>query len=90
MDTPVSVLCLKWGSVYEPAYVNHLRKGVSHQLKRAHRFACFANDTRGLRPDVEVRSLAEAGAVCSELGSGNERWHHRIGNVNWRRHAWQG
>lgn len=71
MDTPVSILCMKWGSMYGPEYVNHLREGVSRHLKRPHRFVCFTDDATGLRPDVEVRPLPELGLPP---GHGDKRW----------------
>jgi hypothetical protein len=71
MDTPVSILCMKWGSMYGPEYVNHLREGVSRHLKRPHRFVCFTDDASGLRADVEVRPLPELGLPP---GHGDKRW----------------
>ena len=61
METPVTIICMKWGSMYGPEYVNHLREGVSRHLRRPHRFVCFTDDATGLRPDVEVQPLPPLG-----------------------------
>jgi len=71
MDTTVNVICMKWGSMYGPEYVNHLRSGVARHLKRAHRFVCFTDDARGLRDDVEVAPLPELGLPS---GHNDSRW----------------
>jgi hypothetical protein len=68
---PVNILCMKWGSLYGPEYVNHLCAGVARHLKRAHRFICFTDDARGLSPDVEVQPLPEVGVP---EGNSDLRW----------------
>ena len=57
----VNVICMKWGSMYGPEYVNHLRAGVARHLRRPHRFVCFTDDGSGLDPAVEVMPLPELG-----------------------------
>ena len=54
MAEVVNILCLKWGKLYGPEYVNRLRRGVARHLKRPHRFVCFTSDGTGLDPEVEV------------------------------------
>ncbi len=53
----VNVICMKWGTRYDAAYVNRLRGMVRRHLVRPHRFVCFTDDTNGLRPEVETRPL---------------------------------
>ena len=57
----VNVICMKWGSMYGPEYVNHLRAGVARHLRRPHRFVCFTDDGSGLDAGVEVMPLPELG-----------------------------
>ena len=71
MDTPVTILCMKWGTMYGPEYVNHLREGVARHLKRPHRFVCFTDDATGLRPDVQALPLPGLGLPA---GHGDKRW----------------
>lgn len=71
MDTPVTILCMKWGTMYGPEYVNHLREGVARHLKRPHRFVCFTDDAGGLRPDVQALPLPGLGLPA---GHGDKRW----------------
>ena len=59
--TPVLVLCMKWGTLYGPEYVNNLARGVALHLARPHRFVCFTEDTTGLDPTVETRPLPDLG-----------------------------
>lgn len=76
MDSPrsddlVNIVCMKWGTLYGPEYVNNLRRGVARHLHRPHRFVCFTDDTSGLDAAVEAFPLPEF-----ELpeGTGDRRW----------------
>ena len=71
MNTSVNVICMKWGSMYGPEYVNHLRAGVARHLKRPHRFVCFTDDGTGLREDIEVMPLPDLGLPA---GQKDLRW----------------
>ncbi len=71
MQTPVNVICMKWGKLYGPEYVNFLRAGVGRHLKRPFRFVCFTDDAGGLRDDVEALPLPELGLP---KGQGDLRW----------------
>ena len=53
----VNVVCLKWGAVYGPEYVNRLYAGVKRNLNRPFRFVCFTDDPTGLVSGVEVASF---------------------------------
>lgn len=71
MVTPVNVICMKWGSMYGPEYVNHLRAGVARHLQRPHRFVCFTDDASGLDPAVEVMPIPDLGLPS---GQRDLRW----------------
>ncbi|MEM7026438.1 MAG: hypothetical protein AAF637_28255 [Pseudomonadota bacterium] len=57
MSRPVNVLCMKWGSMYGPDYVNRLRTMVARHLDLPHRFLCLTDDPRGVAAEVECRPL---------------------------------
>ncbi len=67
----VNVICMKWGTLYGPEYVNNLCRGVQRHLKRPHRFVCFTDDTTGLDPDVETAPLP---ALKMRDGETDTRW----------------
>ena len=54
---PVNIVCMKWGTLYGPEYVNRLYAMVARNLTRPFRFVCFTEDASGLRGEVEVRPL---------------------------------
>jgi hypothetical protein len=67
----VNVICMKWGTLYGPDYVNNLRHGVARHLKRPHRFVCFTDDVEGLDAEVEVFPIPELGLPN---GHQDRRW----------------
>ncbi|MEO7245059.1 MAG: glycosyltransferase [Rubrivivax sp.] len=62
---------MKWGTLYGPDYVNHLRAGVARHLARPHRFVCFTDDASGLEPEVQARALPPLGLPA---GHADRRW----------------
>ncbi len=55
--TPVDVVCIKWGSIFGPEYVNRLYSGVRRNLARPLRFHCMTEHAEGLHPDIQVLDL---------------------------------
>jgi hypothetical protein len=55
----LNVVCLKWGALYGPEYVNKLYGMVSRNVSQSFRFICFTESAEGLRDDVEVQPLPE-------------------------------
>ena len=53
-DTPVNVLCLKWGMRYDARYVNTLFRSVSRHLARPFTFHCCTEDASGLDSAIRV------------------------------------
>lgn len=68
---PLNILCMKWGALYGPEYVNNLAAGVRRHLDRPHRFICFTDDATGLDDGIEVRPIPELGLPA---GHGDRRW----------------
>lgn len=53
MGTPKQVICMKWGTLYGPEYVNRLYAMVRKQTSGDLRFVCLTDDREGLRNEVE-------------------------------------
>lgn len=68
---PVNVICMKWGTLYGPEYVNNLQRGVKKYLKRPHRFVCFTDDARGLNDEIECQPLPQLELPAGERDT---RW----------------
>mgnify|MGYP003446081805 CR=1 FL=1 len=67
----VNIICMKWGTLYGPEYVNHLRAGVAKHLARPHRFVCFTDDTAGIDAAVETLPLP---SLDLRAGERDLRW----------------
>lgn len=57
MTAPVNIVCMKWGTVYGPHYVNRLYAMVARMLDLPFRFMCFTDDPTGIDPKVETAPL---------------------------------
>ncbi|MBC9246395.1 hypothetical protein H4P12_06645 [Paracoccus sp. 11-3] len=68
---PVSILTMKWGTLYSADDVNRLAAQVRRHLQRPHRFICFTDDSSGLDPQVEALPLPELGLP---EGHNDTRW----------------
>ena len=76
--TAVNIMCIKWGTLFGPEYVNRLYSGVRRNMTRPIRFLCMTEHADGLHPDVEVLPLpvepfaepmAKALAVANRQGA---------------------
>jgi hypothetical protein len=54
---PVTVLCMKWGAKYGPAYVDRLYGMVARNLRRPFRFVCLTDDPAGIRGEVVCAAI---------------------------------
>lgn len=52
-----NVICIKWGTLFGPEYVNRLYSGARRHLGEEVRFFCMTEERAGLHPDVEVLDL---------------------------------
>ena len=57
LERPIKFICLKWGDKYGPEYVNRLHESIRRFYRKPHRFLCFTDDARELRPEIEVRDI---------------------------------
>ncbi|PTV93785.1 hypothetical protein C8J27_11266 [Rhodobacter aestuarii] len=55
------VLCMKWGTLYGPEYVNVLYNACRANLTGPFRFVCLTDDAAGLVADIEVFPIPEIG-----------------------------
>ncbi len=67
MPSPVDVICMKWGTLYGPHYVNRLYGMTIRHLSLPFRFVCFTDDTSSLRQ--ETREVSDGLNVDLDTGS---------------------
>lgn len=53
MSAMRQVICMKWGTLYGPEYVNRLYAMVRRHVSGSLRFVCLTDDAVGVRPEVE-------------------------------------
>ncbi|THD71609.1 glycosyltransferase [Thalassobius vesicularis] len=63
------VLCMKWGTLYGPDYVNVLYSAVRRNLTGDFRFVCLTDDPAGIRDEVECHPIPD-------IGLKHENWYH--------------
>ena len=71
LSSDVNVLCMKWGSLYGPHYVNRLYASARRNLNRQFRFVCFTDDASGIYPEIECLALSDVQFSASEE---DRRW----------------
>ena len=50
--TDLVVVCVKWGTKYDAAYVNRLHRAVARWLSTPHAFVCFTDDATAVDHEV--------------------------------------
>ena len=55
--THANIICIKWGTLFGPEYVNRLYSGVRRNIKKDVRFFCMTEKASNLHPDIEVLEL---------------------------------
>lgn len=73
---PRQVLCVKWGTLYGPEYVNRLYGMVARHLSAPFRLVCLTDDRQGIRPEVECHPLPELGVAHPERTKG--KWRKQV------------
>ena len=64
----ISVVCMKWGTLFAPDYVNVLYRAVSRNLPMPFRFYCFTDNTAGLNKGIIAQGIPD-------IGLPPERWN---------------
>jgi hypothetical protein len=54
---PVNIVCMKWGTLYGPEYVNILYGMVKRNITLPFRFICMTEIPDNIRPEVEITPL---------------------------------
>ncbi len=57
METLKQILCMKWGTMYGPEYVNCLYGMIGRNLSYPYRLYCMTDDATGIRSEVEILPL---------------------------------
>ena len=68
------VICMKWGTKYEPHYVNNLYAMVRRHLGGDFRFVCLTDDTTGIRPEVECFPIPRLDIRPEAAGVQDRAW----------------
>lgn len=55
------VICMKWGTLYGPDYVNVLYSACREYITGDFRFVCLTDDTTGIREDVDTFPIPDMG-----------------------------
>jgi hypothetical protein len=76
MNDLKQVLCVKWGSLYGPEYVNRLYGMVARHLTPPFRFVCLSDSSQGLRREVEFFELPELGCEHPQRTMG--KWRKQV------------
>lgn len=50
-----NVVCMKWGTLYGPEYVNKLYAMVKRNITGPFRFVCLTDDAKGINSEVEIK-----------------------------------
>lgn len=64
------VLCMKWGTAFEPAYVNVLRNACAANLAPGFRFVCLTDDPAGLDEGIEHFPIPDIGCTHHQWYNG--------------------
>ncbi len=76
------IVCVKWGTLYGPEYVNHMYAMVARHLTPPFRMVCLTDDATGIRPEVECHALPDIGCPHPERTMGKWRkqilWDHTV------------
>ena len=67
----LTIVCMKWGTKYDPSYVNKLYSMVERNLSSSFRFVCFTDDPTGIKECVETYELPP---IAIPSGSPERGW----------------
>jgi hypothetical protein len=69
-ETPYIVMCMKWGTLYGPDYVNVLYSATRKYLRAPFRFVCLTDRAEGIRDAVECYPIPDPGIGQEYYGRG--------------------
>lgn len=69
-DLPYIVMCMKWGTLYGPDYVNVLHSAVRKHLQAPFRLVCLTDRSDGIVPGVECYPIPDPGLGAEYYGRG--------------------
>jgi hypothetical protein len=61
------VLCMKWGKLFAPDYVNILHRAVRTHLSPNFRFVCLTDETEGLDEGIEAVRIPDIGLTEAQI-----------------------
>ena len=64
------ILCMKWGTLYEPEYVNVLFNAARANVTGDFRFVCLTNDATGFVDGIESYPILDIGLRPQDYGHG--------------------
>ncbi len=57
MDSPVNIICMKWGEKYGSEYVNKLHGMIERNISFPFVLTCFTDNNAGINPKISTCSL---------------------------------
>ena len=54
-----TIICMKWGTLYGPEYVNILDAMIKRNITVDYKFICFTDDPTGINDHIETRPIPE-------------------------------
>lgn len=76
-----NIICTKWGTKFEPDYVNRLYRMVRRHLAGEFRFVCFTDDPRGFEAGIEAMPLPDVPVVGHRMDHGWKKLGVLSGNI---------
>ncbi|MEY4414231.1 MAG: hypothetical protein RIQ53_1524 [Pseudomonadota bacterium] len=70
------VVCVKWGTLFGPEYVNRMYGMVKRNITTPFKLVCLTDDPAGIREEVECHELPELGVPHPERTIG--KWRKQI------------
>lgn len=59
MTKKINIVCIKWGTIYSPDYVNRLYSMIKRNTSYDINFYCFTDDGSNLNEDIVVKPMPE-------------------------------
>lgn len=53
----IHIICIKWGNLYSPDYVNNLYSSIKRNSSKEFLFSCFTDNEQGIISEIDIRPL---------------------------------